>query len=190
MGAIVVLILYILIFSLVGGTLLYQQEFESALEANLDPSGDAQKFKNVPAAFQQVAQLLVGNFDVATTATGVIVIASLGLFKNIIFLLPINKIKEATNASNKAHEKLDKLKLEVEVETALLHSRYDRTDWANNYHCPVVRVEVAHDTDTSLAAVGMLNVPIMETSKVQAHIIVPLHGSMHIPFTFRKLGRQ
>merc|ERR1719215_1719357 len=114
MGAIVVLILYILIFSLVGGTLLYQQEFESALEANLDPSGDAQKFKNVPAAFQQVAQLLVGNFDVATTATGVIVIASLGLFKNII-LLPINKIKEATNASNKAHEKLDKLKLEVEV---------------------------------------------------------------------------
>merc|ERR1712194_281382 len=67
-------------------------------------------------------------------------------------------------------------KLQVHNETAQHQSEYDAAEWASNYHCPTIRVEVYESTSTSRPAIASLHVPIFVQKEVEAFANVPLHG--------------
>jgi len=168
LGSILVLILYIALFSMVAGAILYQQEGE-----------ELERYSDVPAAMTMVAEMFVGkSYSVTTTLMSAFVLASVGMFKGIIFLLPIDKLKKATKASEERYAQLNELRAQVEEEE-IFSCQPPGIEWASDFHCPAVRVLVYPDrgAETSMVpATGMMNIPIMKSERIEATLCVPLHG--------------
>jgi len=171
MGSITVLVLYIVLFSMVCGAVLFQQE----------PAQDfSHGFEHVPAAMLYVTELFVGkSFSVSGTILSGFILAALGLFKGIIFLLPIERVKKATKESESKFDELNKLRQQVEEEDQL-NKLPPGLHWATDFGCPVVRIEAFNDAMSALhsrdAGIGMLHVPLFEKEPVEVTCVVPLHG--------------
>jgi len=169
MGAVFVLVLYMGVFSLVAGAVLYEQEHRFK---------DAKDFVNVPTSMGVVVEDFVGkSLSAASSLMGKVVLACVGMFKGIIILLPIDKLKKATKSSADHFERMSALKEQVERET-MLRSLPKGISWASDFACPTARFEVLDDTDVNdaNASVGTAHVPIFEARPVEAALLVPLHG--------------
>jgi len=173
LGSIMVLILYICLFSMVAGAVLYQQE------------GDVlEKYSDVPEAMMFVAEMFIGkSYSVSTSIISALVLASVGMFKGIIFLLPIDKLKKASKASERRFEDLNAMRQQVDDEE--LHALHPVEAWATDLRCPAVRLRVFQEGTISKEgaargggspSTGMLNVPILKSDLVEATVCVPLHG--------------
>jgi hypothetical protein len=173
LGSIMVLILYICLFSMVAGAVLYQQE-GSVLE----------DYSDVPTAMTVVVERFVGkSYSISTTLLSALVLASVGMFKGIIFLLPIDHLKKASKASEKRFHDLHLMRQQVDDEDLRIHCPQET--WAMDLRCPAVRVRVFPEGMIStegaaagqgLPSTGTLNVPILRSDAVESTICVPLHG--------------
>jgi len=135
-------------------------------------------FSDVPEAVIFVSEQFTGkSASVTTSLLSAIVLANVGLFKVIIFLLPINKLKQASQASEKRFAELDDMRRQIDRENDS-RLRPKGLDWASDFQCPVVRVRVYEDASSGqfVASTGSLNVPIMESTPIEATLAVPLHG--------------
>eukprot|EP00929_Paragymnodinium_shiwhaense_P038193 TRINITY_DN2022_c0_g1_i1.p1 TRINITY_DN2022_c0_g1~~TRINITY_DN2022_c0_g1_i1.p1 ORF type:complete len:633 (-),score=150.52 TRINITY_DN2022_c0_g1_i1:144-2042(-) len=173
-GAIAVIVLYILIFAMVVGAILHREE-----NANPDAS-DA--FKDVPTSVWYAIAQLVGNQAalpygrvIASTPLSIAVICAMGLFKEIIFLLPIEQLKKATMRYEKAMLELQHLSCEVDDE--LSKARLPKEVlFASDYSSPFVRLELA-PAGGGESAFGTISVPILMAHPVEVVVHVPLQGA-------------
>jgi len=148
LGSMMVLVLYIGLFSMVAGAILYQQEHE------FNPD-----WHDVPSSMRGVVELFVGkSLSVSNSVVSALVLASVGLFKAVIFLLPITKLRNATQTSQNHFDMLANLRDQVETEAL-----------------PQQVHEEGHEKG-SIPAIGMLNVPLHELEPVDVLMQVPLHG--------------
>lgn len=168
MGAVFVLVLYMAVFALVTGAVLYE----------LEHSGGSH-FVDVPTAMKFVTERFVGkSLSVASSMTGAAVLAGVGMFKGIIFLLPIDKLKKATKASADRFQQMSTFKDQVERET-LVRSLPKGIAWASDFNCPTARFEVfdggAEDGERH-PSVGTAHIPLFEMQPTEVVLLVPLHG--------------
>lgn len=168
LGAVAVLIIYILLFSMVAGALLNQQEIGNDL---FDTVPDAMWY--VIARFVSQQHSLPNVKGTPTAVTSTILLVAVGLFQGIIFLLPIDRLKTASKVSEKAHNELETLRYQIDEETirAQLPTQFV---WMENPHCPVMRVQVYQDRMEGLlnAGIAVFPVPILSSSFESAQISV------------------
>mmetsp|Transcript_151749 Transcript_151749/g.486868 ORF Transcript_151749/g.486868 Transcript_151749/m.486868 type:complete len:607 (-) Transcript_151749:215-2035(-) len=164
LGSILVLVVYIGLFSMVAGAILYQQEHKD----------NPHDWHDVPSSMRGVVEMFVGkSFSVSNSVVSALVLASVGMFKGIIFLLPITKLRNATQTSQNHVDMLANLRDQVETEALP-----QQIEWASDFNCPCVRVRVHEEGQEkgSIPAIGMLNVPLHELEPVDVLMQVPLHG--------------
>eukprot|EP00429_Kryptoperidinium_foliaceum_P066812 CAMPEP_0176065934 /NCGR_PEP_ID=MMETSP0120_2-20121206/32901_1 /TAXON_ID=160619 /ORGANISM="Kryptoperidinium foliaceum, Strain CCMP 1326" /LENGTH=633 /DNA_ID=CAMNT_0017399535 /DNA_START=104 /DNA_END=2008 /DNA_ORIENTATION=+ len=168
LGSVFVLVLYIALFSMVAGAVLYNEEDHSKSD----------HYDTVPSAIAYVTERFVGDsFSKAQTLLGGLILASVGVFKATIFLLPIERLKTATTAAEAKFQENARFREQVERETNRA-STPKHLLWVNDFRCPTVRIQVwdARDDANGDPAFGTLHIPILSKEWAEAVVAVPLHG--------------
>jgi len=177
-----VLCLYILMIAMVAGAVIQQFEIE-----HLDDDEELKKaFVSVPTAMKWVAGRMVTMQHSTPEAKALpqnlassFIVIFLGLFKGVIFVLPIATI---TTAYKHASTKLDEQqKLQQKVEE-------DRKtplglEWCKDPNTPAARVEIVDEMaqDSKPKAIGSINLPFYTAGWDRNRIVklwVPVVGSL------------
>jgi len=168
LGSVFVLVLYIGLFSMVAGAVLYSEEGETD-----------DRFRTVPSAIAYVTERFVGDsFSITETLVGGLVLASVGVFKATIFLLPIERLKTATTAAEAKFQENARFREQIERET-ITAKMPKHLEWVNDFSCPSVRVRVYDEAgfqNFQDPAIGTLHIPIHSMEGTEALVAVPLHG--------------
>jgi hypothetical protein len=178
--AIGVLCLYIAMISMLAGAVIQQFEYpptnidDPKLEMELNHS-----FKDVPMAMKWVAGRMVTmqhslpeKKALPQSLVSAFIVIFLGLFKGVIFVLPIATITEAYKRADTNLKAQQRLQAEVEEDkTAPLG-----TEWCKDPSAPAARVEM-WTTDKHMVGVGSFNLPFYEKSQ-RVKFWVPLIGEL------------
>lgn len=177
LGSVFVLLIYIMLFSMIAGAVLQQQEVDG------DPA-----FETVPWSTWYVIARFAGGVHslpraqaVASTPISALVIAAMGLFRGVVFLLPIDQLKKATQEAEMRQKEIQDMSKQVTEEADELHRIQlgEGATWAKDPTCPYVRVEVSicdsSGTPMARPAVGAINVPIFLDTPEEATLLLPLH---------------
>jgi len=171
-----VLVLYIVMVALMAGAVMYRFEKEAGSEE--------ESFATVPAALWWVVCRMVsmqhslpGAHGIPITWVSSLVVACVGMFRGVIFVLPIGQITTAFKDAWGHQQIEDQLKHEVQKSKELPMGY----EWTEDPTSPVVRVELHHclsdGTEHDIDAYGTLPLPLYKAEVQECCIWVKMHGS-------------
>jgi hypothetical protein len=176
--AICVLCLYIVMISMLAGAVIQQFEEKSEDE-------ELQKaFSSVPMAMKWVAGRMVAmqhslpeKKALPQHLVSAFIVIFLGLFKGVIFVLPIATITQAYTEANKANVKQQAMTKAVEEDRMTPLG----TEWCKDHTAPTARIEVRKEGkgDTPCGT-GWVKLPFYTQGKdrLESDFWVPLVGSL------------
>jgi len=183
--SIFVLVLYIAIVSLLGGAVIQQLEHG----VNEDPA-----FESVPSSLWWVAARMVamqhslpGVKAVPVTWVSAGIVAFVGMFKGVIFVLPIGQITVAFKEAATAQQTQEQIRQEISLEKLLPFG----TEWKVDPSYPCVNVEIRSvnpirsatcscdevSLDDPVVGIGRFNVPLFKATNMPPELIsMPIEG--------------
>lgn len=180
--AIGVLCLYIAMISMLAGAVIQQFEYpvdtsvvtDESLEKLLNTS-----FSNVPMAMKWVAGRMVtmqhslpDKKALPQSLVSAFIVIFLGLFKGVIFVLPIATITEAYKRADTNLKAQQRLQMEVEDDKVAPLG----TEWCKDPKAPAARLE-CYSQDGTQMALGSFNLPFYEKGQT-VKFWVPLIGQL------------
>eukprot|EP00928_Gymnodinium_smaydae_P089865 TRINITY_DN73754_c0_g1_i1.p1 TRINITY_DN73754_c0_g1~~TRINITY_DN73754_c0_g1_i1.p1 ORF type:complete len:648 (+),score=108.35 TRINITY_DN73754_c0_g1_i1:114-1946(+) len=177
LGTVAVLLIYMALLAMLAGAIINNQDRDSS-----------EVFETVPWSMWYVVARFVGMQGALPNAAGVVlaplscfVLASVGLFKGIIFLLPIDRLKEATKHAEEYYKELSELTAEIEAED-LRKKLPPSVAWTVDTTCPVVRIEIFEYSESLGGPTGEARglvkcpVPILRSTPEADALRVPVIG--------------
>eukprot|EP00928_Gymnodinium_smaydae_P026598 TRINITY_DN20830_c0_g5_i1.p1 TRINITY_DN20830_c0_g5~~TRINITY_DN20830_c0_g5_i1.p1 ORF type:complete len:623 (+),score=77.06 TRINITY_DN20830_c0_g5_i1:67-1869(+) len=184
LGTVAVLLIYMILLAMLAGAIINNQD------RHTDPS-----FGTVPWSMWYVVSRFVGMAHSLPTKgaiplapLSVFVLACVGLFKGVIFLLPIERLKTATKHAEAYYKELAEMSAEIEGET-LQKTLPASSVWTDDVACPVVRIELFHYSEELKGPIGescglvKCPVPILYASPENTTLTVPVLGPAMRTFT-------
>uniref|UniRef100_A0A7S4Q8H6 Ion transport domain-containing protein n=1 Tax=Alexandrium monilatum TaxID=311494 RepID=A0A7S4Q8H6_9DINO len=173
--SICVLVLYIAMVSLMAGALIYR--YEKELQT------DEEAFASVPSSVWWVATRMVSMHHSLFMASGIpqaavstAIVACMGMFKGVIFVLPIGQITTAFKDSWAAQQTQDSLRAQIEKESQVPVG----FEWVQDPLSPVARIEVfkygEDGAEVNIDAHGSLPLPLFWDKKTECFIWVRIHS--------------
>mmetsp|Transcript_76252 Transcript_76252/g.202316 ORF Transcript_76252/g.202316 Transcript_76252/m.202316 type:complete len:632 (+) Transcript_76252:1-1896(+) len=181
--AIGVLCLYILMIAMLAGAVI--QQFENPGDTAPEDEELAKAFGNVPMAMKWVAGRMVTmqhslpeKKALPQHLGSAFIVIFLGLFKGVIFVLPIATITTAYRAAESKNKSQQNLQREVADNRITPLG----TEWSKDPNAPAARVEIRGeaDHDSPLIAIGSFNLPFYTEGARPCDVKfwVPLVGSL------------
>ncbi|CAK0893553.1 unnamed protein product [Prorocentrum cordatum] len=181
--AIGVLCLYILMIAMLAGAVI--QQFENPGDTAPEDEELAKAFGNVPMAMKWVAGRMVTmqhslpeKKALPQHLGSAFIVIFLGLFKGVIFVLPIATITTAYRAAESKNKSQQNLQREVADNRITPLG----TEWSKDPNAPAARVEIRGeaDHDSPLIAIGSFNLPFFREGARPCDVKfwVPLVGSL------------
>jgi len=118
-------------------------------------------------------QHTLGPKGMPTATASILIIACVGMFKGVLFLLPIDSLKKATMQAERHHNEIEALRAELAEEERNLNNE---NDWAEDFDCPTARVHILSGENGTAIAFSDLPVPLLETSSVNTTVRLPFGG--------------
>jgi hypothetical protein len=128
-------------------------------------------------------QHTLGPKGLPTGVLTIVIIAALGMFKGVLFLLPIDSLKKATQNAERHFNEIAALQRELDEDMRI---KKFRNAWILDFACPTVRVKILSTakaaSDQEPIAFADIQVPLMQTGNVDAILRVPFKGAAALRF--------